>query len=348
MTELDSDPFFQLLTDALRAGPGSAPWGDAVARLRAGGVAGADEYNLILRARENIERGRDYRAVRPGPGFTRKVLAGVQREGGRRPGIPTSTIVAIVSGVVIVSVLVTVLVLMSGGGDPKGPQQAAVERLEATSFAVSAAAADFTAGMPGQQGWRTIGQLPLEAAGGLTAGAGPTTTPSTAPAGAAGEAAFSGGGLVTADPLSADRAAAVEAEIVLPAGTTGTGSAQVFVSDSPDFSPDRATSPREVVWIYRDGRVTVDANGRSQGEAAPAGAAGQSVKVRITFDRDVAIVESGGRRLYAGPHGLAPDAPRYAGVRFIRAAGESGASAAFRSVYVSQSAPGPGPAAGGR
>lgn len=343
MTEIDADPFLLLLTDALRAGPGSPSWVDALARLREGGVEGADEYKLILRAREDIESGRDFRAVRPGPGFTRKVLHGIEQEGGRRPGIPTATLIAIVSASVIVAVLVTGIVLMSGG-DSRTPEQAALERLEATSFSTAAASADFAGGAPAAlrpPGWHTIGRLSLDGARGLRAGPPPTTAPATG-----SEAEFTGGGLVTADPLPAGRAGSVEAEVVLPPAATGTGSAQVFVSDSPDFSADRATSPREIVWIYRDGRVTVDANGRSQGEGVNLGADGQSVKVRITFDRDVAMVESGSRRLYAGPHGLAPDKPRYVGVRFIRAAGEAGESAAVRSVNVSQSAP--AGASGGR
>jgi hypothetical protein len=345
MTETESDPFFQLLTDALRAGPGSPQWGDAVARLRDGGAAGVpggDEYAMLLRAREDIESGRDYRAVRAGPAFTRKVLDNIEQEGGRRQGIPTATLIAIASGLVILATVITVLVLMSGDG--KTPEQAALDRLESTSFATAGASADFTAGVAGPpQGWRAIGRLPLDTAGGgLKAGPAPAAAPPDA-------AAFAGGGLVTEDPLPAGRAVSVEAEVVLPANATGTGSAQVFVSDSADFSPDRATSPREVVWIYRDGRVTVDADGRSQGEAVNLGAPGQTVKVRITFERDVAIVEAGNRRLYAGPHGLGPDAPRYAGVRFIRAAGEAGESAAFRSVDVAQSAESPAAGtAGGR
>jgi len=32
--EIESDPFFELLTDALRAGPGSPQWHQAVQRLR--------------------------------------------------------------------------------------------------------------------------------------------------------------------------------------------------------------------------------------------------------------------------------------------------------------------------
>ena len=344
MTQIDSDPFLHLLTDALRAGPGSAQWGEAVARLREGGVEGADEYKLLLRARENIESGRDYRAVRPGAGFTRKVLDGIDQDGGgRRRGVPMATIIAVVSGLVILGIVVTVLVLFTGG-DPKTPQQLALERLEATSFSVAAASADFEGIAPRvPPGWRFIGQLGFDASGPLKVAASPVGEPG----------AFVGGGLVTSNPVPADRAGSIEAEIALPSGAAaGTGLTQVFVSDSADFSPDRATSPREIVWVYRDGRVTVDADGRTQGEAVNVGGGAgatepTTVNVRITFDKDVAIVESGGRRLYAGPHGLASDAPRYAGVRFIRTVGEASEGAGIRSVNVAQSAP-PAGATGAR
>ena len=51
--------------------------------LHNGGVDGADEYRLIIRAREDLEKGRDFRQVTAGPGFTRKVLEAVEQEGGR-------------------------------------------------------------------------------------------------------------------------------------------------------------------------------------------------------------------------------------------------------------------------
>src|SRR5687768_16255482 len=101
----DSDPFFQLLTEALRAGPGSAQWGEAVTMRRYGGVEWADEYRLIIRSREDMEKGRDFRRVTAGPGFTRKVLEAVEQEGGRRRnGVPTTTLIAILAGLVILGV----------------------------------------------------------------------------------------------------------------------------------------------------------------------------------------------------------------------------------------------------
>ena len=77
-TQFESDADLKLLTDALRAGPASPQWHEAVTQLRAGGVNGsdasADEYRLLVAARENLESGREYRSVRAGPGFTRKVM----------------------------------------------------------------------------------------------------------------------------------------------------------------------------------------------------------------------------------------------------------------------------------
>src|SRR4051812_31470893 len=97
MTELDfdADQFLQLLTDALRAGPGSPEWHDAVTRLRDRGAAAADagsngtvqlhkEYQLLVAAREHLESGREYRSVRPGAVFTSRVMHAIDDEAERR------------------------------------------------------------------------------------------------------------------------------------------------------------------------------------------------------------------------------------------------------------------------
>src|SRR3954463_2717514 len=80
---VETDPLFQLLTDALRAGPGSPEWHQAVAKVREGGVAApehADEFRLLVAVREHLESGRDWRAVRAGPGFTRKLFERLDEE----------------------------------------------------------------------------------------------------------------------------------------------------------------------------------------------------------------------------------------------------------------------------
>ena len=49
-TEIEKDPFLVLLTDALRAGPGSPEWRDAVATLKTSDER-VDEYRLLIEAR---------------------------------------------------------------------------------------------------------------------------------------------------------------------------------------------------------------------------------------------------------------------------------------------------------
>jgi hypothetical protein len=303
----EHDPFFQLLTEALRAGPGSPQWGEAVAKLRDGGVEGADEYTLILRAREDVELGRDFRKVSAGPGFTRKVLEAVEREGTRRNGIPTATIVAILSGLVILGVIITVIVLMSRGGDAKDPQQVAIDRLQELSMPVSVAS----------------GSVP----GTLTGFDRDQAAPSTA------ATKLSLTRIVSTQPLDPAVPAILEAELELPAGSDQT--VQLFVGASGDASA-------EVSWNYRDGRASVDVDGVAQ-EGIKLGAAGETVKVGIRFDREVAIVEAAGRRLFAGAHKLGGDTPRVAGVRFAQPAGGA-PDVTIKSLTVAQAA---SPAGGG-
>jgi hypothetical protein len=126
---IESDPLFTLLTDALRAGPGSPQWSQAVATLR---ERGQDVYDVqsLIEARKNLEAGREYRTVRAGAGFTRKVMAGVdqtsQESGG---GVPTANLVAIFSAVVIVLVLGAIAMLLM----PAEKRADGVEQLTATS-----------------------------------------------------------------------------------------------------------------------------------------------------------------------------------------------------------------------
>src|SRR5882757_4169178 len=96
-TAIESDPLFTLLTDALRAGPGSPQWSQAVAAIRTRGAEG-DEYQALITARDNLESGRDYRSVRAGAGFTRKVLSSIEQTGEpAAAGFRTTTWVAALS-----------------------------------------------------------------------------------------------------------------------------------------------------------------------------------------------------------------------------------------------------------
>ncbi|MDB5291474.1 MAG: hypothetical protein JWL69_2715 [Phycisphaerales bacterium] len=306
---IEADPFFVLLTDALRAGPGSPAWHDAVSKLREQGAQGNDEYTLLIAARENLEGGKEYRAVRPGPDFTRKVMQGVDEEpvGGRPRSIPTATLLAIFCGIAILAALGYVGYRMSQS-EPSA--QAAIDDLQnkANRFFDTAAAASFTGPLP--QGWQKIGALPLDTADGLR----------PAPAADSGTAA-KGGGVAWSGTMPADQAFALEVS-VRSLETAGPILLEAFVSTDPKFSAETGTSSHDLVWQLQgqSQRVIVGGNGRQLSETPAPFVAGNSV--RLVVDRDVAIIEVSApdkkwHRIWAGAHEMGAS-PRSVGVRFLQ------------------------------
>jgi hypothetical protein len=303
--EVENDPFFQLLTDALRAGPASPPWREAVAKLREGGGAGGDEYRLLIEARQNLEVGKAYRQVRPGPGFTRKVLTGVdaarQPTGGRR--VPIAGIVALLAAIVLVGVVVYVARLIGGGPTNSG----AVDELAGMYFPTTIASANFNGAL--SDDWRRIGGLELATTGGLHL-----------PTGAKSSDGMLGGGIVLPQALAGDVPFEIRATIRPGPAGAGDQLAELFVSNSADFSSDRATAPHELVWLIRgptqqvvlDGQVVADKPiVRTQGQA--------TFVVRMLMNKDLAVVDVDQHRVWAGPHGLG-SGPRYVGVRILTTA----------------------------
>jgi hypothetical protein len=331
---IESDPFFELLTDALRAGPGSPQWHQAVQKLRAEGpaIAGGDEYRLLCDAREHLESGRDYRSVRPGPGFTRRLFTEIEEESVKGGAAPTANVIVVLSVLAILGVLgvISYRLWSTKGALP----EAAQTDLSTLYFPTDVATATFEDDIP--RGWRNIGDLPLLTDGGLR----PAVMPMEV-----GD--FVGGGVVTESPLPSDKPFAIEAVVIVPA-MAGDYIAEVFVSDSRDFDERRATSPGEVVWLLEGASQKVMVGGQNQGQVQPIKASDRPMTVRIVMDGGRALVETrpvGGAaaeatKLWSGYHGLAPDKPRYAGVRFIRGAGGSTDVASVRSVRVMTRDPG--------
>ena len=325
---IETDPFFELLTDALRAGPGSPQWHQAVQKLRAdgGAIANGDEYRLLCDAREHLESGREYRSVRPGAGFTRRLFSELEAQG-VSGGAPTANVIAIGSALAILGVLalVAVLLIRGSGATPQPPQT----NLAALYFPDDFASASFRDDVPA--GWRSIGNLSLLTDEGLR----PAVMPMEV-----GD--YVGGGVVPDTPLPADKPFALEAVVAVPA-TAGDYIAEVFVSDSAEFDERRATSPREVVWLLEGSSQKVMVGGRNKGNVEAVKVSDKPMTVRIVVDAGRALVETrpgeGGTAgqpttLWSGPHGLEPGKPRYAGVRFIRGAGGSSDVATVRSVRV--------------
>jgi hypothetical protein len=304
--DVETDPFLKLLTDALRAGPGSPQWHEAVAKLRSGetGAADADasEYQMLLRAREDLASGRRYREVRAGAGFTHRLLTGLEKEqtGGARRSFPTATIIALLAGIAVLAVLAFAGWKLMSGGEPN---RGAIDDLAGTYFPNESNTLIDKSAPPG---WQMVGKLPLEFSGGMRAATGTD---------------LAGGGIISEAPIPASQSFAFEADLRSPHPSDAIV-AQVFISTSDDFSPDRATSSRELVWQLVGPDQQVALNGNTEPPApAPTSAV---LRIRLTMSRDLAVVEANGKRIWAGSHQLG-DAPRFPGVRFIRkSAGEGG------------------------
>ena len=319
---VEADPLFQLLTDALRAGPGSPEWHQAVAKVREGGVSPsehADEFRVLVAVREHLESGRDWRTVRAGPGFTRKLFDRLDEEdhGGRRRGLPAATLIALLGGLVIVGVLAVVAWQLIPHGTTGGDRTVKpnIQELEQAYFPTEVAAATFdAAGGTGPAPalppmWQSVGKLDLEVAkpGLRPAPGGPTDV---------------GGALLAPDTLPADEPFEVDVKLQLgrPAEDV---IVQAFVSADADFSPDKATSGNEIVWSLRGPQQQVILGQTPQKEAPrpappPAGDKPQTLTVRILVSKDAAVVQTDGQPLWSGTHGL-PANPRRVGIRFLRA-----------------------------
>ena len=75
-------------------------------------------------------------------------------------------------------------------------------------------------------------------------------------------------------------------------------------------------------WCCRTG--TFAATGQVRANPADA------IVLRLAFNSDYVVAESDGRQLYAGPHQLVHNKPRYVGVRFLCGVGDQPAVLSVR------------------
>jgi hypothetical protein len=236
--DLQSEEFMTLLTDALRAGPASPEWSQAVKVLRSSNQ-NVDEYTLLCSARENLESGKDYRSVHAGVGFTRKVMERVEQEGTPRTR-STASIIALLAGIVIVGVIVVVSVMLyKGPATP--PQQRASDELATMIFGNHLAAATFAARAGEAQpsnGWTKFGDLPLTVIDGALR--------PLARANSSGGTAYSAGGWIMDGSLPADQPIEIDATVQL-AKPGDDGIVQIFISEEP-ITDSNAAGGRALVW----------------------------------------------------------------------------------------------------
>lgn len=321
----ETDPMFTLLTDALREGPGSAPWQDAVARLRESGAREHDEYRLLIGARQSLEDGKDYRSVRAGAGFTRKLMDQLDEApptGTRQ--FPLANLIAIVCAIAIVAAL-GYLIYRVVAPPAQGDRQA-VEQLasQANTFFNDIETASFDSALPAN--WKQIGSLSLD----LTNGLHPATG-SNVPADA-------GGGAYWMQPLPAEKEFTLEVRLAQQSLSNGY-STEIFVANSNQFSSDRGTSSGELTWLLsgNDQQVVVD------GHVIPVGTLKTPPSaVRITMGANVGLVEVYQQhpdgtgsfvRVWSGAHHLGQGG-RYVGIRFLRTGAPAGVVPEIKQVKV--------------
>lgn len=283
--QIESDPLFQLLTDALRAGPQSAEWSQAVARVREGGGAEADEYSLLLHARENLESGKEYKAVRAGAGFTRNLFGKIdeEKEAVKSKGPPTANLLAIGAGVVLLGVIVIIAFMIGRGGGEKTAEETLPALFPTTIVSTHFAPAD--------TGMTLGGQGATDTAGGLKPGTD----------------AF------VARPI--EGRFEIEADVSVPPGASEGPLVQVIV---PGGDLDPRTSGAAALSLQLLGgsqRVVVG----DQNINAAALVGGQTT-VRIVVGNTKAAVYSNKQLLWSGNHGL-PPGPKTPGVRVGAAKG---------------------------
>jgi hypothetical protein len=314
--EFESDAFLALLTDALRAGPGSPQWHEAVVRLRAGGIDHADEYRLLIRAREHLESGKEYRSVRAGPGFSNRLMAAIEEESAPAAGrTAPNTAIALLSAGVMLVVVVVIGYFLWVSGHPSAGSAGGTTLLTETVASVGPSGT-----LPAD--WKTIGRLEMALAKNSIKPS-PTTNPADA-----------GGGVTWRRELDPREPFAVVAAIKSQKPENELV-AQVFVTDQPDFSEDNGTTGHELVWLLHGNNAQVILpGGRVETQWEVPINPRDTIVIRLSIEGDQAGVDIGGKRIWSGTSGLAPGEPKYVGVRYLRRGGSGADDVVFQWVRV--------------
>jgi len=306
--DFESDQRLRLLTDALRAGPGSPEWRDAIAQFRGElHASGLEDQEFLLRVREHLASGKSYREIRAGAGFTRKVIEAVDREAEQRPGIsPDANWIALISALVLVGVISIIAYFVWPKGSDGNVPAPGAKTLENTYFVNTAESVSFDDSIG--PNWMTFGSLTLMADNGLR----PVISQSSEQ--------FRGGGIYWDRAIAADQPFAVEGSIAITKSTSA-AIVQLFVTDQKDFAGKSATSPHELSLSLKNGELNlVMPDGRVAGQTLRLKDQKQTLDLRIAMDQENVVAEANHRRVFEGKHGL--DAkPRTIGVRFVARGG---------------------------
>jgi len=268
--EFETDALLKLLTDAIRRGPGSPEWHEAVARIQGVGAQGADEYRLLMDVRDRLESGRAYREISAGPEFTRQLFSELDK-----PVVTRSTTRLMITLVCLLLLAGSALFLMKMITEGKKPAQS-TEQLASQLFTTSVQEWSFGGAFPAdlkQRGaLRTSGALRID-----------TDKDASLPASAA---------VWSESPVDDSRGTCIESVIQFrPGGDTRVAVVVGDPQQSDALSADMGDTGFSVVVQGKSFDIK---------KALPAGA----YTLRIKINPTVAVVEVNGQQIWSGEHHL--------------------------------------------
>lgn len=314
----DDSQLFERVTEALRAGPGTSAWEEA---LRALGAAGGDaqaEAELLARVRRHLESGHSWREIGAGEKFTSKLMR--QLDEPVKPAGPSIT--AWIAGLAVFTVVglgvwgvVSAMrssgsgntgeVNVTGGGSGVGGRPAMPDVLAFTSPKV---VWDFGSPWPGRT--KLVGKLPLQASGdGLRPVIGKLS---------GGQSEATAAFLEV--PLQASEPVVVEVTWEMPVlDRLSPGLvAQLFLTNTTTL--DGVTTLTETEWVWQADKTGVRViTPKLEVASLPALARDGDgrVTLRIILAGERASVESGGQTVWTGDVGVGAQGARFVGVRFL-------------------------------
>lgn len=311
--DIHSEQFEELLAEALRGGPGTPAWRQAVDILQAAGKDG-EELAMLCRAREDLAAGRDYRSVRAGPGFTQKLMARLDRESTKQWQLPTANIVTLLA-ILIIALVVGISAWMVF--KPATPGNTTVD-LQETFFVNALVNEDFAA--PDPKGFIRVGLLPLVCDNGLKVEV----------RARAGDQHI-GGGFYYAKTLDPARAYAAETVIAIEKPDTQLVT-QLFLTDRPEFAAGTGLGQHELVCLTEAGKFRVILPDGKTAAETPIPTSDATIKVR--FDRRSAVVELNGKAIWTGQHQLGEESSRYVGIRHLTKGGDKSSGVVVKALRV--------------
>lgn len=289
-----NEQLLELIGEALRDGPGTPAWERALAEVDAGD---GEELQSLYRARERLESGKRWRQVRPGIGFTRKVMDAIdhQSDAKVRPTGP-ATIIAILCGILVLAVLVALLPRLFSPA--KAPVPPSGDEFQHVYFATPWVQSTFDNALGGE--WRATDNVAIHAEHGL-------------------HAIDTGNwGIVSTQSLPGDGYFSFDAKLDMPADGS---SARVFVTDQKKELSAVITADH--VQVQLPGGETVLSDSRP---------AGNAIDIKWLIGPASAALEINGQRAWAGANNLAGGQARFIGARFSSAKRQS--TAAIREIEV--------------